>query len=251
MAASFCARSIRLRDKFPILFREFLINNKAVAKKSGHGTSFGVWIAIDFPGVTDNMWHGETERCWAEDGLGEKLAGTRARGGKIKCVTSDNKTYAQCLFSSRIPERARPTVVTPLHRNLRTLQAEVRTFQPEMRTFHWMTRYADDFQGHRNLRIYYADRRSEVCTTISAGSPNPYFAPNIYIPPCVSVGVCVCVWVSVCVCVCACVCVCVSVCMFACTCLQYMCRGVDLALWSHRWCQKVLCGVKSDFFGAR
>ena len=28
-------------------------------------------------------------------------------------------------------------------------------------------------------------------------------------------------------------------------------RGVDLALWSHRWCQKVLCGVKSDFFGAR
>ena len=28
-------------------------------------------------------------------------------------------------------------------------------------------------------------------------------------------------------------------------------RGVDLALWSHRWCQKVLCGVKSEFFGAR
>ena len=31
----------------------------------------------------------------------------------------------------------------------------------------------------------------------------------------------------------------------------WCCRGVDLALWSHRWCQKVLCGVKSDFFGAR
>ena len=28
-------------------------------------------------------------------------------------------------------------------------------------------------------------------------------------------------------------------------------RGVDLALWSHRWCQKVLCGVKIDFFCAR
>ena len=28
-------------------------------------------------------------------------------------------------------------------------------------------------------------------------------------------------------------------------------RGVDLALWSHRWCQKVLCGVKSEFVGAR
>ena len=28
-------------------------------------------------------------------------------------------------------------------------------------------------------------------------------------------------------------------------------RGVDLALWSHRWCQKVLCGVESEFFGAR
>ena len=92
----------------------------------------------------------------------------------------------------------------------------VRTFQPEMRTFHWMTRYADDFQGHRNLRIYYADRRSEVCTTISAGSPNPYFAPNIYIPPCVCVGVCVCVCVGVCVCVCACVCVCVCKCVYVC-----------------------------------
>ena len=91
----------------------------------------------------------------------------------------------------------------------------VRTFQPGMRTFHWMTRYADDLQGHRNLRIYYADRRSEVCTTISAGSPNPYFAPNIYIflPMCVCGCVCVCgcLCVCVCVCVCACVCVCVSV----------------------------------------
>ena len=28
-------------------------------------------------------------------------------------------------------------------------------------------------------------------------------------------------------------------------------RGVDLPLWSYRWCQKVLCGVKSEFFGAR
>ena len=34
---------------------------------------------------------------------------------------------------------------------LRTLQAEVRTFQPGMRTFHWMTRYADDLQGHRKV----------------------------------------------------------------------------------------------------
>ena len=35
---------------------------------------------------------------------------------------------------------------------LRTLQAEVRTFQPGMRTFHWMTRYADDLQGHRRIK---------------------------------------------------------------------------------------------------
>ena len=36
---------------------------------------------------------------------------------------------------------------------LRTLQAEVRTFQPGMRTFHWMTRYADDLQGHRTYAM--------------------------------------------------------------------------------------------------
>ena len=29
---------------------------------------------------------------------------------------------------------------------------------------------------------------------------------------------------------------------------SFQLRGVDLALWSHRWCQKVLCGVKSNFW---
>ena len=97
MAASFCARSMRSGDKFPIviLFREFLIYGKAGAKISGQGTSYGVWIAIDFPGVTDNLWHGETERDWAEDGLGEKL-GVRVCAKEKSNVTRD-KTY-QCLF---------------------------------------------------------------------------------------------------------------------------------------------------------